>query len=67
MTTETLTDDMITGLRRESAAAGDEMQVEFCDDALDGDEAARAECAQALTNARAACVDGGEPFVRVVP
>lgn len=63
--TETLTDDMITALRRESAAAGDDMQVEFCDEALEGDEAARAECAQALNNARA--MDGSVPFVRVIP
>lgn len=63
--TETLTDEMISGLRREAGNAGDEMQVRFCDEALEGDEAARAECAQAITNARA--MDDSVPFVRVVP
>lgn len=63
--TEPLTDDMISTLRREAGAAGDTMQVEFCDEALDGDEAARAECACAINNARG--MDDSVPFVRVVP
>lgn len=63
--TENLTDDMIIALKNEAGNAGDEMQVSFCDDALEGDETARAECAQAITNARA--MDDSVPFVRVVP
>ena len=44
-------DDRIAALRTESAIAGDREQVALCDRALNGDEAARDECARVLAEA----------------
>ncbi len=62
--TETLTDTVIRKLRTEAEAAGDLDMVGFCDAAEHGDAEARAECATAITNARA--MNDDQPLVRVV-
>ena len=43
----------VRALRSEAGAAGDQEQVELCDRALAGDDAARAECAAVIADARA--------------
>lgn len=43
--------DRIAALRTEAGQAGDSEQVALCDRALNGDEAARAECARVLAEA----------------
>ena len=45
-------DDRIAALRTESAIAGDREQVALCDRALNGDEAARDECARVIAEAQ---------------
>ena len=62
---ETLTDEMITALRSEAAAAGDVQMVEICDIASTGSLLARGTCAAVITDARG--MDDSRPFVRVVP
>ncbi len=62
--TEALTNDMVSALRRDAGSAGDTVQIELCDLALDGDISARAACAQAINSARA--LDDAIPFVRVI-
>jgi hypothetical protein len=52
-TTKTVTTAQIRALRTEAAQAGDQAQVEICDRALDGDEAAVAECARVIAAAQA--------------
>lgn len=52
-TIETVTKNQIQALRTEAGAAGDLKQVAICDRALDGDEAARAECARVIADAEA--------------
>lgn len=52
-TTETLTTDQIRQLRTEAGQAGDLSQVALCDKALAGDEAARRECAEVISDAEA--------------
>jgi hypothetical protein len=47
-------DTQISELRAEAADAGDRAQVELCDLALDGDDAARASCAEVIADAEAA-------------
>lgn len=42
----------IAALRIEAGAAGDLVQVDLCDQALDGDEEARWECAEVLATTR---------------
>jgi hypothetical protein len=63
MSTERLTDDMITTLHSEAGAAGDSAMVAICEAALDGDEGSRVDCAEAITDARA--MDDSKPLVRV--
>jgi len=66
-TTQALTDDMIHELREEAGAAGDDALGHICDVALgsgDSVETARAECAAAITSARA--MDDDTPMVQVV-
>lgn len=46
-----ITDSQIRALRSEAGVAGDEKQVAICDRALDGDEAARRECARVIADA----------------
>lgn len=55
MTTKTIdiTDDQIEALRIEAGQAGDATQVAICQRALDGDAAARAECARVIADAQA--------------
>jgi len=48
-----LADEQIRDLQREAGEAGDLAQVAICDRALEGDEAARAECARVIRAARA--------------
>ena len=48
-----ITDTDIQQLKNEAAQAGDIEQVAICDRALDGDEAARAECAEVIEDAQA--------------
>lgn len=43
-----VTDDQIHSLRSEAVAANDQLQVRFCDEALAGDDRARALCADAI-------------------
>jgi len=43
-----VTDDQIRSLRSEAVAANDQTQIRFCDEALAGDERARALCADAI-------------------
>lgn len=45
---ENITDSQIADLRTEAGQAGDIAQVRICAAALDGDEAARAECARVI-------------------
>lgn len=52
-TIDTLTDDQIRTLSTEAAVAGDMEQVQICDRALDGDEAARRECVRVIRSAEA--------------
>jgi hypothetical protein len=47
--TTTITDTQISKLRAEAAQAGDRAQVAICDLALDGDDDARAECAEVIS------------------
>jgi hypothetical protein len=51
MSTTTITDTQIHALRTEAAAAGDLDQVTICDRALEGDIAARIECARVIADA----------------
>jgi hypothetical protein len=48
-----ITTEQIAALRTEAGAAGDMEMVAVCDRALAGDEAARAECGQAIDDAAA--------------
>lgn len=48
-----ITDAQIKALRSEAASAGDTIQVEYCDDALRGDDDARSECARVIRDAAA--------------
>jgi hypothetical protein len=48
-----VTDEQIRALEIEAGAAGDEVQVELCRRALDGDDDARAKCGRAIEAARA--------------
>ena len=50
---DTLTNDAIEALRQEAARAGDWLMATTCDLAMRGDEDARAECAEAIADARA--------------
>jgi hypothetical protein len=50
--TMNITDEQIEQLRREAAMAGDASMAAACDRALDGDDVARAECAEAIADAR---------------
>lgn len=43
-----ITDAQITALRSEAGAAGDSEMVAICDRAIEGDDAARAECSEAV-------------------
>ena len=54
-TTQTIdiTDDQIDALRTEAGQVGDAAQVAICEQALDGDAAARAECARVIADAQA--------------
>lgn len=52
MTTD-ITDAQIEALRTEAAHAWDYDQVAICDRALQGDDAARAECAEVIADAAA--------------
>ena len=47
-----ITDDQIEALRIEAGQAGDATQVAICQRALDGDAAARAECARVIADAQ---------------
>lgn len=49
----TVTDEQIEALEREAGEAGDLEQAQLCRRALDGDAAARAECASAIHDAQA--------------
>lgn len=44
--------EAIRALRSEAAAAGDYVQVSLCDQALQGNDAARAECADVIAQAQ---------------
>lgn len=57
ITTDDLTDEQITALRSEAAAAGDPEMVDACDRALDGDGGARRNVVAAINDARAAADD----------
>lgn len=48
-----ITDEQIEALRTEAGEHGDLAQVELCDAALGGDEAARARCERAIRAAQA--------------
>jgi hypothetical protein len=50
-TAQFLTDADIRSLRTEAAAAGDNAQVELCDQALCGDMSARLECERVVVEA----------------
>lgn len=50
-TLATLTDSQIESLRDTAGQAGDLLQVDYCDRALDGDAAARRVCAEAIADA----------------
>ena len=52
--TATVTDEQIRALRHEQGCAGDTAQVAICDRALDGDDTARAECADVIAYRRRA-------------
>lgn len=52
-TIETVTDEQIKALRSEARAAGDMRQAHICNMALDGDDAARAECVRVIRAAEA--------------
>ena len=47
-----ITDAQIEALRTEAGGAGDSAQVDICNRALEGDEAARTECARVIDDAR---------------
>lgn len=47
------TREMIEALSNEAGEAGDDLQVELCAAALNGDRAAWAKCEKAIANARA--------------
>lgn len=55
MTTQTIhiTDNQIEAMSIEAGQAGDAAQVAICQRALDGDSAARAECARVIADAQA--------------
>jgi hypothetical protein len=60
-----VTDEQISDLMDEATMAGDEAQVVMCQEALNGNDVARAECAKAIDNAKASasaekCEDCGE-------
>ena len=48
-----ITDDQIEALRQEAGQTGDAAQVAICEQALDGDATARAECARVIADAQA--------------
>lgn len=52
-----ITEQQISNLRDEAGQAGDLAQVALCDRALDGDDAAIAECARAISEAQAQAQD----------
>lgn len=47
-TIDTITDEQIEALRSEAGVADDQKQIAICDRALDGDDAARAECVRVI-------------------
>lgn len=53
-----ISDEQIEALRRDAGEAGDLEMVAICDRALEGDEAAQARCAEAISDARA--MDDGD-------
>jgi hypothetical protein len=61
------TDTEIEALRYEAGCAGDTEQVAICDRALQGNDAARAECARVIADAQAMDDgdDGDDPMTRV--
>lgn len=52
-TIEVVSEEMIERLRAEASYAGDFITIGLCDRALDGDYAARAECARSIRAAKA--------------
>lgn len=60
--TTTPTTSQIESIRSEAARAGDLEMVTVCDQALDGDTAALAECAEVIATARAMEDTEDEPW-----
>lgn len=48
-----ITDEQIERLEQEAGEAGDQAQAQLCRRALDGDDAARAECERVIRDAQA--------------
>ena len=53
MRTTDITDEQIEALRAEAGEAGDPVMIEICDNALAGDDFARAACAEVIADAQA--------------